>query len=99
MIKDSSNSLIMIRVFNCAISPFIAYALFTNEKTEKYMEIYKSGFLIEDIVWILVSLTFFDPLIYLIDPIYLFKRRHRFCCLKKTSDGRVINMAQIELNK
>ena len=52
---------------------------------------YETGYLLEDIAWIMIFLTFFDALMYLINPAHLIGKKSA-CCMKVNEEGKVMGI-------
>ena len=91
---------VVVRMFlNCLIPVIVAIFGYDSIKDGNYSNMYKPGHFIEEASFIILSLTFFEVILYLVDFDYLFAKRKRFCCLKKDKDGKVLNMTQLEANQ
>lgn len=91
---------IIVRVaLNAFIPALIGIFGYDGIRGGGYSTIYKPGHLIEEVSLILISLTWYEALMYLISPYHIWKKRKRFFGLKKDADGKLIDMTQAEANK
>ena len=97
---ETTMGVIIVRVLlNTFIPAIIAIFGHAGIKAGGYSNIYKPGALIEEVSFVMLFLTFYEALLYLISPYNIWKKRKRFFCVKKSEDGKLDSMSQAEANR